>query len=170
MDRMETPKAKGQGPKAKGQNKGVCRLSFVLGPSLALLFVCGLLNAQPDPASASLSEAPVFKYYVWGQVRQPGAYRLGANPDLVELLSAGGGPTDQADITHVVLVRGIDQKRVPLNLKEAIGSGKLIRLTPGDVVIVPRAFWYTFRDELAIVTSLAIFVNLYFTIANGVPK
>jgi hypothetical protein len=135
-----------------------------------LLVVCGLLSAQPEPASASLSEAPVFKYYVWGQVRQPGAYRLGTNPDIVELLSAGGGPTDQADISHVVLVRGIDQKRVPLNLKEVIGSGKPVPLTPGDVVIVPRAFWYTFRDELAIVTSLAIFVNLYFTIANGVKK
>jgi len=83
------------------------------------------------------------------------------------LLSAGGGPTDQADVSRVVLVRGIDQKRVPLNLKDAIGSGRLIPLTPGDVVIVPRAIWYTFRDELAIVTSLAIFVNLYFTIVSA---
>lgn len=110
------------------------------------------------------AEAPLFKFYVWGQVRAPGAYWLSANPDIVELLSAGGGPTEQSDLNRVVLVRGVDQRRRSINLRQLLNGGQTITLSPGDVVIIPEAFWYRFRDQLAIVTSLATFVTLYLTV------
>ena len=108
----------------------------------------------------------MFKFYVWGQVQTPGAYRLSANPDIIELLSAGGGPTEKADLNRVMLVRGIDQRRQTLNLRRLLNTGQTTTLSPGDVVIVPELFWYRFRDEITIITSLAVFVNLYFSIAN----
>jgi len=145
------------------------RLSAFICGSILLSSIC--LFAQTAPYSGEpLSQAPAFKYYAWGQVHAPGAYRLSANPDIVELLSAAGGPTDQADVSNVVLVRGSDQRRVKVNLKEQLNSGKPLMLSPGDVIIVPRSLWYTIRDELAIVTSLAVFANLALTIINGVGR
>jgi hypothetical protein len=150
------------------------RPSFLLRP-LCLLAILGSLSLRfaqtgPNGPAEPLSQSPVFKYYVWGQVRLPGAYRLSANPDIVELLSAGGGPTEQADLSHVVLVRAIDQRRQAVDLRQSLAAGRAIPLSPGDVVMVPRSLWYSIRDELAVVTTLAIFVNLYFTIANQVRR
>lgn len=125
-----------------------------------------MLTAQ-TPTVGRSEQAPLFKFYVWGQVRAPGAYGLSANPDIVELLSAGGGPTDQADLNRVVLVRGVDQRRRSINLNRLLDGGQTVTLSPGDVVIVPEAFWYRFRDQITIISTLATFVTLYFTVYNA---
>ncbi len=140
-------------------------IAFCLACSLALLLPGSLLHAQTSESSVVV-QAPVFKFYVWGQVQTPGAYRLSANPDIIELLSAGGGPTEKADLNRVMLVRGIDQRRQIVNLKRMLNNGQTVTLSPGDVVVIPEAFWYRFRDEITVVTTLAVFINLYFTIAN----
>jgi hypothetical protein len=114
--------------------------------------------------AAPKAEAPVFKYYVWGEVRSPGAYSLGANPDLIELLSAGGGPNQEANLRRVVLVKAVNRKRVRLNVERLMAKGDVVPLSPGDVVIVPRSAWYTIRDEFWIVTTAAVLVNLGLTI------
>ena len=142
-----------------------------LATALVLLLAVLVIPAKAqtvvtDPSAGTAAPAPVFKFYVWGQVQSPGAYRLGANPDIVELLSAGGGPTEKADISRITLVRGIDQSRQTLNLRRLLSTGQTTTLSPGDVVVVPELFWYRFRDELTIITSLAVFVNLYFSIAS----
>ena len=135
------------------------------------LLVAGWASAQPaQSGSSTMSQAPVFKYYVWGQVRVPGAYSLGANPDILELLSAGGGPTEYADLRHVVLVRAVTEKRIKVNLTKTLEAGHVVPLSPGDVVIVPHSAWYYFRDGLTIVTSVATLAILALTIMNGVGK
>jgi hypothetical protein len=145
---------------------------YRLSPVALWLVACGLWLASGSQLRAQTSEtaivglAPVFKFYVWGQVQTPGAYRLSANPDIIELLSAGGGPTEKADLNRVMLVRGIDQRRQIVNLKRMLNNGQTVTLSPGDVVVIPEAFWYRFRDEITVVTTLAVFINLYFTIAN----
>lgn len=128
--------------------------------------VTSYLQADSEVAVPPLAQPPAFKYYVWGQVRSPGAYRLSTHPDIWELLSAAGGPTEQADMSRLVLISAVSQQRRRLNLKELLDSGSGILLSPGDVVLVPRSFWYTLRDQLAIASSVAVFVNLYFTIAR----
>jgi len=149
------------------------RADKLVGPLRSLVFLLAFLTVPAaaqvtgtDQPSGTDYQAPMFKFYVWGQVQSPGAYRLSANPDIVELLSAGGGPTEKADLSRVTLVRGVDQRHQTLNLRRLLNSGQTLTLSPGDVVIVPESFWYRFRDEITIVTSLAVFVNLYFTIAN----
>jgi hypothetical protein len=114
--------------------------------------------------NATQAQAPVFKYYVWGQVRSPGAYSLGANPDLIELISAGGGPTQEANLKRVVLVKAVSKQRLRVNVERMLAEGDVVPLSPGDVVIVPRSLWYTIRDELWAVTTAAILVNLGLTI------
>jgi len=130
-----------------------------------LLMVAGWALAQP-----AQSKVPVFKYYVWGQVRSPGAYNLGSNPDLVELLSAAGGPTQYADVRHVVLVKSITQKQVKVDLKKMLAAGQVIPLSPGDVVMVPNSPWYMIRDGISIVTAAVSLTTLILVIVNGVGR
>ena len=146
------PDARRQSPVANSQ----LPLWLVLCGLLALV---GRVSAQPVQ-----SQGPVFKYYVWGQVRTPGAYSLGGNPDIVELLSAAGGPTQYADVRHVVLVRASTQKRIRVDLKRMLGAGQVVPLSPGDVVMVPDSPWYTMRYVLDVATTVASFATLTLTI------
>jgi protein involved in polysaccharide export with SLBB domain len=110
--------------------------------------------------AAPVSDVPGSKYYVWGQVRAPGAYSFVASPDIVELLSAGGGPTDNANLRRVVLIRAVTQKRTRVDLQRMMDSGQVLRLAPGDVVIVPSSPWSNVRDWLAVLTSAASLASL----------
>lgn len=106
------------------------------------------------------------EYYVWGQVRAPGAYAFVANPDILELLSTAGGPIDNANLGRVILIRAVTQKRVTINMQAMLSSGQVMRLSPGDVVIVPSSAWYNVRDCLTVATSIATLVTLVITVLN----
>jgi protein involved in polysaccharide export with SLBB domain len=134
---------------------------------IGVLALAGAVSAQPAPGSqAPGSQAPGSKYYVWGQVRSPGAYSFIASPDIVELLSAGGGPTENANLSRVVLIRAVTQKRTRIDMQKMMGSGQVLRLAPGDVVIVPSSPWYNVRDWLAVITSAGTLATLVLTIMN----
>ena len=132
----------------------------------ALLVVAGRTLALP--ASSSMLQGSGSACYVWGQVRSPGAYGFVANPDILELLSAGGGPTENADLRRVVLIRAVSQKRESINLQAMLASGQLVRLAPGDVVIVPSSPWYHVRDWISILTVASTLATLALTLANKV--
>ncbi len=124
----------------------------------ALLAAVGWAWAQPA------SQVAGSKYYVWGHVRSPGAYSFVASPDIVELLSAGGGPAENANLRRVVLIRAVTQKRSRIDLQKMMDSGQVLRLAPGDVVIVPASPWAYIRDGLVVVTSAASLVTVVLTI------
>jgi len=126
----------------------------------ALLVVAFWAMAQP----AGSGPVPGSKYYVWGQVRSPGAYSFVASPDLLELLSAGGGPTNDANLKRVLLIRAVTKTRTRIDLQAMLATGQVVRLSPGDVVIVPSSPWYYMRDALSVLTTAAGFVTLFFTI------
>jgi hypothetical protein len=136
----------------------------------ATLVCCGLmaLAGRVQAQTAPVSQGPGSKYYVWGQVRSPGAYSFIASPDILELLSAGGGPTDNANLKRVILIRAVTKKRMRINLQAMLDKGQVVRLSPGDVVIVPSSPWYHIRDWLTVVTSAATLVTLVLTIMNRV--
>jgi protein involved in polysaccharide export with SLBB domain len=139
---------------------------------LRVVFVAALLTASgrafAQPASSSMLPGSGSACYVWGQVRSPGAYSFVANPDILELLSAGGGPTENADLRRVILLRAVTQKRVSINLQAMLASGQIVRLAPGDVVIVPSSAWYHVRDWISIVTVASTLATLTLTIVNRV--
>ncbi len=133
---------------------------------IGLFALAGLVPAQPAP----VSQVPGSKYYVWGQVRSPGAYSFIASPDILELLSTAGGPTENANLTRVVLIRAVTQKRVRINLQAMLDKGQVARLAPGDVVIVPSSPWYYIRDGLVVLTSAASLVTVILTIMNWAAR
>jgi len=143
--------------------------------AFAILFVLSALaavaSAQPvRSGSAPAADVPGSKYYVWGQVRSPGAYSFIASPDIVELLSAGGGPTENANLRRVILIRAVTQKRTRIDLQKMMDSGQVARLGPGDVVIVPSSPWFYIRDGLVVLTSAASLVTVVLTIMNWAAK
>lgn|GEM_PF-1360267 len=126
---------------------------------LGTLLLAGAGSAQPVSASGS-------KYYIWGQVVSPGTYSFVANPDLLELLSAAGGPTQDANLKRVVLIRMITQKRTRIDLQSLLNKGQVVRLSPGDVVLVPASPWYNMREVLTYVTFVVSTATLVFTALN----
>jgi hypothetical protein len=47
-------------------------------------------------------------------------------------------------------------------------SGQVVRLAPGDVVIVPSSPWYHVRDWISIVTVASTLATLVLTVVNRV--
>jgi hypothetical protein len=134
-----------------------------------LLALAGSLAAQPVTSGDLLApQVSGSKYYVWGEVRAPGAYSFLAAPDIFELMSAAGGPTENANLRRIVLIRSLTQKEVRVNLRAMLRSGKIIRLSPGDVVIVPTSSWSYFLQGLGVVTGVATLVTLVITVINWV--
>ena len=132
---------------------------------IGLMALAGLVQAQPVRSGAApMADVPGSKYYVWGQVRGPGAYSFIASPDILELLSAAGGPSENANLKRVILIRAVTQTRMRINLEAMLNKGQVVRLSPGDVVIVPSSAWYSFRDGLTVATSVVSLVTLAITI------
>jgi len=142
----------------------------ILGHRFPVLVVAAFVVATGWALGQPALQAPVFNYYVWGQVRNPGAYNLGASPDIVELLSAAGGPTEYADTRHVVLIRATTQQQVKVNLRKMLFSGQVISLSPGDVVLVPNSAWYSVQQYLSVTTTLVSVATLIFTIMTWVAR
>jgi hypothetical protein len=138
---------------------------------LGLIALVGIASAQPvRSGSAPAADLAGSDYYVWGQVRSPGAYSFVASPDIVELISAGGGPTENANLRRVILIRAVTQKRMRIDLQKMMDSGQVARLAPGDVVIVPSSPWFYIRDGLVVLTSAASLVTVVLTIMNWAAK
>jgi protein involved in polysaccharide export with SLBB domain len=154
--------------------KPVVRSWFGVLLCCVLLALAGRAAAQQSQpgSTAPLYQTSVFKYYVWGQVSRPGAYGLSASADLMELISAAGGPTEYADISHVVVFRAVTQKRVKVNLPKTLAAGQIVELSPGDVVMVPDSPWYKLQYGLGVVNTVVSFATLAMTIiiATGAGK
>ncbi len=82
------------------------------------------------------------KYYVLGEVRQPGMFKLKENASVLSAVMMAGGETERGSLKGTVLVRG-DLKNPE---KRIVDIGRIkkgdvsqdVKLEPGDVVIVPE--------------------------------
>jgi len=135
----------------------LCPSSLRLGILLILLAGIGVAQVRPGDLKPQASGS---KYYVWGQVRSPGAFSFLAAPDLFELISAAGGPTEDANLTRVIIIRAVSQTRTRINLQAALNKGELVRLSPGDVVMVPSSAWYRIRTGLTVFTTIVSMLTL----------
>lgn len=115
------------------------------------------LIAQP-----ANKEMPI-KAHVWGEVKNPGSYYLSYTGDILELISSAGGPTTNADLSKVTLIITKEKKRTRVNLNQMIKKGEIFLLSNGDVVIIPKSKFATFKEAIPFITTLAVFLNLYLT-------
>jgi len=82
---------------------------------------------------------------VAGEVKGPGAYEVLPNARLLSLLTAAGGPTPMADLSHATVLR--EGETINVNLQKMFDPGQPdiegamaenVPVLPGDVVFVPR--------------------------------
>jgi polysaccharide export outer membrane protein len=109
-----------------------------------------------------------FNVHVWGQVNKPGLYAVPDGTDLVSLISLAGGPTDDAKLSHVVVVRaaGSTGGSVTVDLRSYVKSGnrgEIPVLGPGDTVVVPAKFSYSLFRFSGILSVAALIANVIVT-------
>ncbi len=109
--------------------------------------------------------------YIWGQVQKPGLYIVPDNTDLLTLISLAGGPTEDAKLTKIRIIRPSepDQKVIYVDVKEYIETGneRLIpQLQPGDTIIVSGTVFYAFYRFSDFVSNIAIIVSVIAAVHN----
>lgn len=118
--------------------------------------------------------------HIIGEVKKPGKFRVRDDTNLIELLSEAGGPTEFSNlnivtITHVksdLSANGqnatnrdkatrIMRYNINKYLKEENASPAPI-LEPGDVVLVPKNKWGTWRSLATIARDISVVASAYF--------
>lgn len=131
----------------------------------------GALFDYSDPSAVNI------KGQLWGYVRFPGYYIIPSGFSINELISLGGGPTQDAlldDIRVIKLREGAQTVMMKYNYNDMMWEENIntqmnyVRLDAGDIVVVPGEPRYFVREDiafyLAIVTTLASLAALVISI------
>lgn len=157
-------------------------VSVILAVILAaqLIMPC-LVSCQTFPEERETKETRASKYYislgpedelmikvnVWGQIAKPGQYLVPSGTDLVALLSYAGGPTENAKINDVRIVRSSEEnpKIISVDIKGYMETGdasSIPVLMPGDTVMIPATVFHMFSRFVGFVSQMAIIANVYY--------
>jgi polysaccharide export outer membrane protein len=85
-------------------------------------------------------------FFVFGEVKKPGAYQLDKETNVLEGITIAGGFTDKAAPGRTRVIRTTDRGQQTLNvdMNDIIRRGqrdKAIRLLENDVIVVPESFF-----------------------------
>jgi polysaccharide export outer membrane protein len=99
------------------------------------------LNAGQLPATVVVQDGdtvyvpPKLNVYVSGQVRSPGAYPVGQETTVRQVLSLAGGPSEFGAANRVKILRVENGKEIEIKVE----LNDLVK--PGDTVVVPERFF-----------------------------
>ena len=99
------------------------------------------LNSGQLPETVTVQDGdtvyvpPKQNVYVSGQVRNPGAYPIGQQTTLRQVLALAGGPSEFGAINRVKILRSENgsEKEIKVELNDLV--------KPGDTVVVPERFF-----------------------------
>lgn len=85
-------------------------------------------------------------FFVFGEVKKPGAYQLDKETNVLEGITIAGGFTDKAAPGRTRVIRTTDrgQQTISVDMNDIIRRGqrdKAIRLLENDVIVVPESFF-----------------------------
>jgi protein involved in polysaccharide export with SLBB domain len=85
-------------------------------------------------------------FFVFGEVKKPGAYQLDKETNVLEGITIAGGFTDKAapGRTRVIRTDERGQQTINIDMNDIIRRGqrdKAIRLLENDVIVVPESFF-----------------------------
>jgi polysaccharide biosynthesis/export protein len=85
-------------------------------------------------------------FFVFGEVKKPGAYQLDKETNVLEGITIAGGFTDKAapGRTRVIRTTEKGQQTIAVDMNDIIRRGqreKAIRLLENDVIVVPESFF-----------------------------
>ncbi len=121
----------------------------------------------------------LIKVNIWGFVRMPGQYLVPSDTDLISLISYAGGPTEDAQISKVKLVRtvnispqGVDshsnKKIFIYNVKKFLETGDETlnpQLMPNDTILISGSTVHLVSKLLEFASKLTFIAQIYFWIS-----
>jgi protein involved in polysaccharide export with SLBB domain len=124
-------------------------LPYIVRPSVSTTIMksaSGLPGRISDPqVSVEVTGFGGHKVLVLGEVKNPGVYVSEGGSRVLEMLARAGGPTDNAKLKNVALVRPATEtsamRNVLLNVDQALKTGDLEQNPPvqrGDIIYVPK--------------------------------
>ena len=145
----------------------------------------GLLAQTESSGVPSFNPGAVYQYsgsltgteqlkirtYIWGQVRNPGLYIVPDDTDLLTLISSAGGPTENAKLSKIRIIRSTTdgEKVINVDMKEYLETGQtglIPILKPGDTVIVSGSTYYAFTKAVNWLSQIAVILSVYVAINN----
>lgn len=120
----------------------------------------------------------LIKVNIWGFVRMPGQYLVPSDTDLISLISYAGGPTEDAQITKVKLVRTVNvspqgvnsdpkKKIYVFNVKKFLEEGdesENPQLMPNDTILISGSTVHLLSKLLEFGSRLTFVAQIYFWI------
>jgi polysaccharide export outer membrane protein len=93
-----------------------------------------------------VSKAQAYSYFVFGEVKKPGAYVLDKDTNILEGITVAGGFTDKAAPSRTRVIRSTPQgqKVIDVDMNDILRRGreaKTVMLQESDVVVVPESFF-----------------------------
>jgi len=93
-----------------------------------------------------VSKAQAYSYFVFGEVKKPGAYVLDKETNILEGITVAGGFTDKAAPSRTRVIRSTPQgqKVIDVDMNDILRRGreaKAVMLQESDVVVVPESFF-----------------------------
>ena len=91
-----------------------------------------------------VNEIHHMKFYVLGEVAQPGAFEMAERPTLLQALAKAGGYKTGASLSDVVVIRteGLEKPMVfKVDLEKSLNSGTIyagLAVQPADIIYVPK--------------------------------
>ena len=93
-----------------------------------------------------VSKAQAFSYFIFGEVKKPGAYTLDKDTNILEGITVAGGFTDKAAPSRTRVIRSTPQGQqvIEVDMNDILRRGreaKTVMLQESDVVVVPESFF-----------------------------
>lgn len=146
---------------------------FQIGSPNANRSTTGALYDYSDPNAVNI------KVQLWGYVKFSGYYIVPAGTSLNELMSLAGGPTEDATLTDIRVVKMREASQTTMfkyDYNDLVWEDKInkqinyIRLDAGDIIVIPGEPRYFVREDVAfylgIVTALASIAALIISVIS----
>jgi polysaccharide biosynthesis/export protein len=93
-----------------------------------------------------VSKAQAYSYFIFGEVKKPGAYTLDKDTNILEGITVAGGFTDKAAPSRTRVIRSTPQGQqvIEVDMNDILRRGreaKTVMLQESDVVVVPESFF-----------------------------
>ena len=93
-----------------------------------------------------VSKAQAYSYFIFGEVKKPGAYTLDKDTNILEGITVAGGFTDKAAPGRIRVIRSTPQGQqvIEVDINDILRRGreaKTVMLQESDVVVVPESFF-----------------------------
>jgi hypothetical protein len=134
----------------------------------------GNLNSNPAyfySGSLNNSEQLNIPAYIWGQVKKPGLHIIPDDTNLLTLISLAGGPTEDAKLNKVRIVRPLAEgdKVIWVDIEQYLETGDetlIPQLMPGDTVVISGTVFYAMYKVADFLSKIVIVLSAYSAVNN----